>query len=141
MDPNASDIRYLVARTADMKLLHPTCSRDFLALEFALEQGFARGNTSTRFRPFETYRHPLRQAEAYNNKTSRARAYQSAHQFGLAVDFVPWNNGRWSWSETHDWAFLEATAKTFGLIRSIAWDLAHVEAPQFQDLKAAWRSM
>lgn len=140
-DNEPKDIRYITVRTADFLLLHPSCKERFSDLRFRLKEGFRRGNTFTDFREFETYRHPFRQNEAFANKVSRARAYESAHQFGLAVDFVPWDNGRWSWLPTHDWDFLRRTAIDAGLVSSLSWDRAHVEADNWQHVKAAYNWM
>ena len=85
-----------VARISDMKLLHPRFIEQFMLLEYDLASTWRGRNTPTWFRPFETYRHPIHQLNTLRNKTSRAEPYKNPHQFGLAVDFVPWDNGRWS---------------------------------------------
>ena len=97
------DILYPTPRTANMSLLHPKAREQFMMLEYKLASAFKLGNLKTWFRPFETYRHPARQAEAVKIRTSRAGPYESAHQFGLAVDFVAWSNGRWSWDPGLPW--------------------------------------
>ena len=135
------DIVYQTARTADMSLLHPKAREQFLMLEYKLSSAFKLGNLKTWFRPFETYRHPARQAEAVKNRTSRAGPYESAHQFGLAVDFVAWSNGRWSWDPGLPWDTLRVMAKSEGLLNELSWDRAHVEHPHWQDLNACLRSM
>ena len=87
--------------------------------------------------------HFQRQREALANKTSRADMYQSAHQFGLAVDFVPWDNGRWSWDMKHPWDALRAAAHKRGLLNELSWDRAHVEHRYWQALRGClstkWR--
>lgn len=135
------DIRYQTARTADMNLLHPLVRPSFLLLMKDLTDAHAQGVTKTHFRPFETYRHPQRQREALRNRTSRADMYESAHNFGLAVDFVPWDNGRWSWDETKDWSYLWDRAKARGLIAIGEWDKAHIEHPMWQDWHACLRAI
>ena len=128
-------------RISDMKLLHPRAMEDFLLLEYDLSLDWRHGTTRTWFRPFETYRHPMRQLAVLGNKTSRAGPYESAHQFGLAVDFVPWDNGRWSWDLKHDWDHLRKAAHKRKLRCELDWDRAHVEAPLWADMHAALRNM
>ena len=130
-----------VARISDMKLLHPRFIEPFMLLEYDLASTWRGGDTATWFRPFETYRHPMRQLEVLRNKTSRAGPYESPHQFGLAVDFVPWDNGRWSWDLKHDWEHLRRLARVRGLRCEIDWDRAHVEAPLWADMHAALKVM
>lgn len=54
--------------------------------------------------PFETYRSPARQDWLYAQGRSRsgkkvtyAKAWESWHQFSLAVDLVFYVDGKWSW--------------------------------------------
>lgn len=108
---------------------------------------------------YETYRSPWRQAELYlsgrvqdaNGKWARdktgeagqivtnAGPYQSAHNFGLAVDFVlripgvnPWQMSgyRWMWHE------LGSIGKTLGLEWGGDWraikDYPHFELPRWR---------
>src|SRR5437870_1461312 len=70
--------------------------------------------------PFETIRSPSRQSDLYQKgrnpsasdygrTVTRAQAYQSAHQFGLACDLVfRLDTGVWTWDEPHpgQWARL-----------------------------------
>lgn len=129
-------------RTLDEELqdLHPTVRHRFAALADLLEKGAFLGETPTIFRLFEGYRSPLAQDEVYRRGTSKARSWQSAHQYGLAADFVPWINGAWSWTEDADWAYLKAKAKQVGLDVPITWDKPHVEAPEFQMMKQRIRN-
>jgi len=89
-----------VARISDMKLLHPRFMEQFLLLEYDLASTWRGGDTATWFRPFETYRHPMRQLDALRNKTSRAGPYEAQHHLALAVDFVPWVIGRGPWTRS-----------------------------------------
>lgn len=136
-----SDILYTVQRTADMDLVHPVAREAFKLLEYDLTLMHSHGTIHTWFRPFETYRHPARQREALRNKTSRAGMYDSAHQFGLAVDFVAWSNGRWSWDPKLPWDVLRAAATKRGLINELSWDRAHVEHPYWQDLRGCLKTI
>lgn len=125
------------ARCASMDFLHPKAWEDFALLKRDLENDHRYGKVPVLFAPFETYRHPQRQRDALVNKTSRAGPYQSAHQFGLAVDFVPNVNGKWSWDLKHPWDYLRERAKARGLVNSIEWDRAHVEHPYWAKLNDA----
>lgn len=58
------------------------------------------------FRIFEAFRYPERQAELYaqgrtrpGNIVTYAKPWSSFHQYGLAVDFVLYINGGWSWND------------------------------------------
>lgn len=138
-----NDIKYQTARTADMNLLHPRCRDDFMLLMRDLTKGFEEREVKVWFRPFETYRHPMRQLEALRNKTSRAGMYSSAHQFGLAVDFVAWDNGRWHWPPAEDasWTYLRQRSIARGLRNELDWDRAHVEARYWEDWHSCLKSM
>ncbi len=118
-------------------LIHPECKGRFWRLYDMLGAGYKAGETPTLFIPFEGYRSPDRQQVLFDQKRTKARPYQSAHQYGLAVDFVPKVNGRWSWDGPHDWNYLRACASAVGLINDIEWDRPHVEAPSFARVRAA----
>lgn len=56
------------------------------------------------FRIFEGFRSPTRQNELWalgrtapGKIVTRARGWQSWHQFGLAADIALWKDGKWSW--------------------------------------------
>lgn len=132
-----ANLVYKTPRTADMDLLHPKARESFIMLEYKLESAFKNGTISVWFRPFETYRHPARQREALIQRTTRADMYESAHNFGLAVDFVPWNNGRWSWDPQMPWQKLRDLAKSEKLLNELDWDRAHVEHPYWSELRNA----
>lgn len=125
-------------RYTDLMLLHPHAIKQFENMYQDLKSRFAARSTLTEFRVFETYRSPVRQQElwARRPKVTRAQAWQSAHQVGLAVDFVPWHNGRWSWSEKHNYDLLKEVAEAHGLRVPMVWDRCHVEHPNWRD----WRS-
>lgn len=110
--------------------LHPKARQNFMALAAVLEDQHRTGQIKTLFKPFEGYRSPERQNYLFHvEKTTKARAFQSAHNYGLAVDFVAWEDGRWSWAEHHDWAALAFCARQRGLWAPISWDRPHVEHP------------
>lgn len=113
-------------------LLHPLGRGRFMSLSDDLTKGYKLGIGRTLFRPFELWRSPEDQRKAYMAAKSKARAWQSPHQYGLAVDFVPFVNGRWSWAEGHDYAFLKNCAAARGLVcqgPGLEWDLCHVQHP------------
>lgn len=120
-----------MARTAEVSLLHPIMRAPVLQLRDLLEDDYQQNRTLTWFRPFETYRSPEDQDALHLKGTTKARAWQSAHQWGLAADFVPWVSGNWSWSSDHDYAHLKQRAKLLGLDVPIAWDQVHVEHPKW----------
>ena len=98
----------LTKRTDSLDFLHPTVREAATKTIADLE---TMGIT---FRVFETYRSPERQnmLKAKRPKVTNARAWQSMHQYGLAVDFVikkpgvnPWstkNGFREWWSKLHE---------------------------------------
>lgn len=86
----------------------------------------------------EGYRSPERQERLANLGASvtRAGAFQSKHQFGLAADLVPMRDGHLAMSEAEPWAaeayrMLGEEAEQVGLVWGGRWtlrDLGHVEA-------------
>lgn len=116
--------------------VHPIALPLFVRLHMELQTAFSEGATRTQFGIFETYRTPERQEYLFKKKKTKARAWQSAHQFGLGVDFVPLTStGDWSWTDEHDYPFLKATAERIGLLVPIAWDRVHVQHPAFQEIR------
>lgn len=128
-------------RQSSLALLSPSCRGAFEGLAILLESEWHNGKAPHWFLPFETYRSPERQEALYIQQVTRARAWQSAHQVGMAVDFVIWDTeaAKWSWDSQADWAYLKAKARQFGLDAPIQWDRVHVEAPHWQDLRNAIR--
>lgn len=130
-------------RYAEFELLHPIGRQRFRNLEGALTVAYLDKVTRTLFKPFETYRHPVRQQWLKDvKKTSKAGAFESAHNFGMAVDFVAYDldEGVWSWEPTEDWAFLKSEAERHGLLVPISWDRVHVEHPIWQILRSELRA-
>lgn len=116
---------------SNLKFLHPLVIPVYTKLADELVRSHKRGETRTLFKVFETYRHPQRQAEVLAAGHSKAGPFSSAHQYGLAVDFVPFIAGRWSWDNSHDYEFLAKTAENMGLGVPYDWDKVHVEHPDF----------
>lgn len=120
--------------------LHPKAREVFALLAHRLEEGYRNGNTPTLFKPFEGFRTPERQDFLYTvEKSTKAKGWQSAHNYGLAVDFVPLSDAKnmssWSWEGPHDWAFLNYWATQLGLSNTIVWDRPHVEHPIWSAIK------
>ena len=138
---------------SDMSLLHPEFRRVVMRLHDDLIRAYHTKATQTRFEVFETYRDPIRQGELLSRGATKAAMFHSAHQFGLAVDFVPWLDATeagemaealdekvlpgWNWSSRNDWDFLRQKAVFHGLNNSIAWDRAHVESKRWPAVKRA----
>lgn len=111
--------------------LHPQAYMQFRELAANLQD--------TPFRAFETLRSAHDQALAYLGGKSKARAWYSAHQYGLAVDFVPLIDGKWNWNvKKEEWDVLKERAHSVGLLNDIPWDRAHVEHPLFRKIRATW---
>jgi hypothetical protein len=125
--------------------LHSRCRPAFVALAAQCEAGFEVNGKRIVFAAFEAYRSPARQRQVYAAGTSKAREYQSPHQFGLAVDFVPLIDGKFVWLPADDkaWDALDRAVSGFatsGLSRPISWDRPHVEHSLWAKVRAALRS-
>lgn len=100
----------------------------FLRLQ---ERGYA-------FALLEGYRSPERQEQlaTMGGHVTNARAFQSRHQYGLAVDIAPMKDGRLVISERDPWAMkayeaLGEEAERLGLVWGGRWslkDFGHIEA-------------
>lgn len=116
--------------------LSPETRVAFAILAERLAVGYETGVTKTCFKLFETYRSPERQDYLFRvAKTTKAGPWQSPHQHGMAADFVPFVDGKWSWDLDHDWEFLRMTAEKLQLVRPLKWDLAHIEHRRWSELK------
>lgn len=140
---------------SDLSLCNPEFAARCTRLHKYLVDAHETGRTKTRFEVFETYRDPIRQRDMFAKGVSKAGPFQSAHQFGLAVDFVPFVSPDeaarlskltgerhfpgWNWHSSHDYSFLAASAKLFKLAVPITWDLCHVEHPNWQKLRESFR--
>ena len=79
-------------------------------------------------RLYDVYRSPQQQEKRFRAGDTRARAWQSPHQYGLAFDFVV-SAGEQSPLQRQ----LQAAWNAAGL-RTISWDPAHVEYPNWKAL-------
>jgi hypothetical protein len=126
--------------------LHPVCLQAFRKLTDDLERSHEQSDAQFVFRPFEGLRTPFRQEELFRKRppVTYVGAWHSAHQYGMAVDFVPFNmrTGRYTWDDAAtDWMILRQAATARGLVNVLDWDRAHVEAPQWPEFLAAVRAM
>jgi peptidoglycan L-alanyl-D-glutamate endopeptidase CwlK len=120
-------------RLSDPALLHPTFRKMVLGLQDELV------SRKLPMRIYETGRSPWRQSELYalgrsvgeRGKTvTGSQAWESFHQYGLAVDFVFHVNGKWSWVEPRKGAWEEFTkaAQQLGL-QTLKRERPHVQFP------------
>lgn len=117
--------------------LHPVCRGQFALMQIRLLQRYEAGNLRTRFMMFMGYRSDREQDALYAQgrtkpgaKVTNAPAWASAHQYGLAVDFVPHIPGTgWDWDGDHDWKALREEAAQRGLKNELSWDKPHVWHP------------
>lgn len=111
----------------------------FIELEKEFVLAHKAGETKCRFELFESYRSPYRQDHLLASKTTKARAWQSAHQYGLACDFVPRIAGRWTWRimdlGDYDMIHFHRIVGKCGLAAPIEWDPFHVEHPLWNKIK------
>ena len=80
----------------------------------------------------------MEQISLMKRGVSKAKPWQSAHNYGLAVDFVGWNlSAGWNWlpADHNDWKVIGDIANNLGLLRPIAWDKPHVEHPLWTSIK------
>lgn len=120
--------------------LHPVAMPAFVGLYYDLQHAYEDGKIGQLFLPFESYRTPMRQAELLGSGqgVTRAGAWQSAHQYGLAVDFVPFLMGRgrtgWNWDHSNQWSTMRDMAIKRGLLVPHDWDRAHVVHPLWKKI-------
>jgi len=126
--------------------LHPAIRSSANALYKRLIRAHEASRLKVRFEIYETFRVPSRQEQLRLKGVSKAGAFESAHQFGLAIDFVPFLSQAeavaigvlpgWYWPEITDeaWKVLKEEAKLCGLSVPISWDAAHVEYPGWKQL-------
>lgn len=136
---------------SETSLLNAKFGRAVVRLHKYLIDSYETKRTKTRFEIFETFRDPMRQASLLRKGASKAGPFQSAHQFGLACDFVPHLDPReanelaaklgeavfpgWNWNSSHDWEFLKSAAEKHSLVVPISWDRVHVEDPKWREFR------
>lgn len=122
----------------DITALHHKFRGKCKALAEYLVFGYETNLTQTQFKLFEGFRLPERQAYLLGKGVSKSGPWHSAHNYGLAADFVPWvNDGDaailkltvgWSWDDRHDYDFLKQAAELHDLDVPISWDKVHVQS-------------
>jgi len=128
-------------RDTDLKKLHPVVRAAVSETVSALN---AEGIP---FRVFEAFRPPERQRWLYAQGRTRpgdivtkAQAWQSYHQYGLAVDLVLFRDNGWTWSDKgadrNAWSRMHEVARTHGL-RPLDFEAPHVEfnGPDWRELQ------
>jgi peptidoglycan LD-endopeptidase CwlK len=131
-------------RINDLSLLDPGFRR---LLEAVVEECQRHGLP---LEVFETIRTPARQEELYargrdpsapdfGRTVTKARKWQSAHQYGLGADCVFKVDGKWSWDPPKrmaaGWAVYHTVADSHGLV-PLSFEKPHVQARGFN-----WRDM
>lgn len=109
------------ARNNDLNLLHPVVREAVIKVEKSLnDEGIP-------FKVFEAFRFPERQADLFAKGRTKpgkivthAKPWHSYHQYGLAVDFVLFEDGKWSWDDNTSekkkwWKRLHELGKKHGL--------------------------
>lgn len=120
------------SRDTDLKHLHPDVRKRCTVVLAKLAA------VDLPFQIFEGYRTPQRQAWLYAQGRTRpgdivtkARAWESYHQYGMAADFVLKVDGNWSWSSSgkwkNAWKDLHIVAGKEGL-EPLSWELPHLQA-------------
>ncbi len=118
-------------RQTDLESLHPTVRTAVKAVLADLAAG------QHPFEVFEAYRSPERQKHLYAKgrttpgpKVTKADAWQSYHQYGLAADFVLKVGGQWSWdtsgANAAHWKALHEIGKKHGL-EPLSWEMPHLQ--------------
>lgn len=129
-----------MTRFRDLASLHPLSQEAFRLLAERLYADYESGICKEWLREFETWRSPIRQLELLREGKTKAAPWQSAHQYGMAVDFVPFRYGEvgragtWTWDvEAGVWDHLRKRAHELGLACELDWDRCHVEHPEFRE--------
>lgn len=124
--------------------LNPKVVRQFRTLiDAARTKIFTIGDTQYCFAPFEGFRHPLRQHYLLTRtKNTKAGPWQSAHQYGVAVDFACRRIDEygafhgWFWPDAAPWDMLKGLAVDAGLAVPIDWDRGHVVHPLWFEISS-----
>jgi len=119
-------------RLDDLTQLHPVVRDRVRAVQDQLEA------ENIPMKLFEAFRSPQRQAKLYAQgrtapgpKVTNAKAWESYHQYGLAADFVRFENNSWNWKtdtprQRADWDRFHEIAGENGL-EPLSWERPHVQ--------------
>lgn len=128
-------------RISKIESLNPKIVGAVKRLNEKLVAGYKAGLTHSRFEIFETLRSAERQNYLFMKGSTKAREWQSAHNYGLAVDFVAVKgisqsgSPLWSWDINEDWQFLAKCADEVGLSAPISWDKPHIQSHIWDQIK------
>ena len=124
-----ADLTNPTARNVDLELLHPTVrtavSKTLADLKKAEIPLFV----------FEAFRSPTRQAHLFAQGRTRpgsvvtfADAWESYHQYGLAVDLVFGGPGKWTWDEPKKgmWKEMHKIGEKHGLM-ALKFETPHLQ--------------
>jgi peptidoglycan L-alanyl-D-glutamate endopeptidase CwlK len=121
----------LDSRSSELKFLHPAIRSAVIDIRAELN---AAGHP---FEVFEAYRSPRRQRYLYaqgrtapGKRVTKAKAWQSYHQYGLAADFVLKLDSGWSWEtggrHAIAWQALHTIGRRYGL-EPLSWEMPHLQ--------------
>lgn len=116
----------LDTRNTDLANLHPGVRSRVERLIAEIEKA------GLPFQLFEAFRSPQRQAYLFAKvpRVTKARAWSSYHQYGLAVDFVLRIEGSWSWRTDGKWGAhwdeLHRLGDLVGL-EPLSWEKPHLQ--------------
>ncbi len=130
------------SRQQDLAVLHPVIRESVKRVQQQLD------DEKLPFKVFEAFRAPERQRFLYRQGrdlpgdiVTKAKPWGSYHQYGLAVDFVLFVSGSWSWKDTGQyakmWQRLHAIGRQHGL-EPLSWESPHLQyaATSIDRLKA-----
>jgi peptidoglycan L-alanyl-D-glutamate endopeptidase CwlK len=124
-----ADLTNPTARNTDLALLHPTVRAKVQSTLDALK------TEKIPLFVFEAFRSPTRQAFLFaqgrtkpGSKVTFANAWQSYHQYGLAVDLVFNGPGKWTWDEPKKgmWKRMHEIANSNGLM-PLDFETPHIQ--------------
>ena len=119
-------------RDTDLAHLHPLVRAKVEKVQKELDKA------NIPMRVFEAFRSPERQAYLYakgrtapGSRVTNAGPWQSYHQYGMAADFVRFENGKWNWNDStpqqnKEWDQFHDIARAAGL-EPLSWERPHVQ--------------
>lgn len=119
----------------DLSLCHPLWGCQLWKFAQAVTAEHTAGNLKLPWRIFEIYRHPDRQDYLLRQGTTQASAWHSPHQYGLAADFVVFQDEKWTWPEDAKlYEELHELGRKYGIPFPISWDPGHAQWNQWSAL-------
>ncbi|GGG99763.1 peptidoglycan-binding protein [Mucilaginibacter phyllosphaerae] len=120
-----------IERHNDINQLHPIVRKAAVKVFVQLQ------SEGIPFRIYEAYRFPERQADLYAQGRTKpgpivtyAQPWSSYHQYGLAIDFVLFENGEWSWNDAGSkaklWSKMHELGTQEGLMR-LGFETPHLQ--------------